>query len=795
MPNTRWLKVKHDLFISKTRTALVVLSIAVGVFGIGALLSSRETMAVNLARSYATINPTTAVIYTEPFEDELVRIVKNAPYVNNAEGRYTLGVRVMIGEDEWRNLRLHAISDFNAIRINKVKSDAGEWPPALGKVLLERTAVSFLDAGVGDILEIETSDRKRHHLPISGTAYDMFQVPSSWQGQADGYITFATLAQLGQARKYNELYFVTSAPVKTREQAREVAGDLRDDTIEPQGIDVFYTEVYDPGKHWFQDPMNTMMMLMMIIGLFTIILSGFQVVNTISGLLRQQVRQIGIMKAIGARTNQVIGMYLILVLAYGVLALIIAVPLGFAGGYGLAVFTAGMFNLDIKSFIVTKWMLLIDIGIAIVIPLLAAMYPVLATTRVSVREAISDYGIGETTYHGGLLDRLIEGARRVSRPVLMSFRNIFRHKWRMALTLTTLVLGGAILISVMSVRTSLLLTLEDIMRNFIYDVEINFEDAQRSGRVVRQVEDIPGVAAAESWSVRGAVRVRPDDTENESIIVIAPPAGSNLIKPKMMAGRWLKSGDTNAVVISSSFADAEKDVGIGSEITLKITGKESKWKVTGIATAQAMGSVVYVDYGYLSRTLKERGMARRVVVETTEHDPKTQIQVATMLERHFRRVGPSVSNIETNNGTRQRIGSQFDLLVIFLMIMALLLAVVGSLTLMGTMSLNVIERTKEIGVMRAIGADTGSVLKVVIVEGVFIGIISWVLAATLAIPLSRLLSYQVGVLFLKAPLSYIYSFDGAGIWLLASIMLGAIASVLPARRASQISVRDVLAYE
>jgi putative ABC transport system permease protein len=111
------------------------------------------------------------------------------------------------------------------------------------------------------------------------------------------------------------------------------------------------------------------------------------------------------------------------------------------------------------------------------------------------------------------------------------------------------------------------------------------------------------------------------------------------------------------------------------------------------------------------------------------------------------------------------------------------------------MSINVLERTREIGVMRAVGASDGSVMKIFIVEGLFIGLLSWLVGAILAWPIGKLLSDAVGVAFLQAPLNYTFSIPGMLLWLAIVLVLAALASVLPAWNASRLTVREVLAYE
>jgi putative ABC transport system permease protein len=173
----------------------------------------------------------------------------------------------------------------------------------------------------------------------------------------------------------------------------------------------------------------------------------------------------------------------------------------------------------------------------------------------------------------------------------------------------------------------------------------------------------------------------------------------------------------------------------------------------------------------------------------------SQRELAKALEEHYESVGMQVGNTQISATERAQIESQFNVLVVFLLIMAILLAVVGGIGLMGTMSLNVMERTREIGVMRAIGATDGSIFKIVVIEGIVIGLLSWLIGAVLAYPLSVGLSNAVGISILQAPLSYQFSLYGAGLWLVVVVILAAAASLWPARNASRVTVREVLAYE
>jgi putative ABC transport system permease protein len=139
--------------------------------------------------------------------------------------------------------------------------------------------------------------------------------------------------------------------------------------------------------------------------------------------------------------------------------------------------------------------------------------------------------------------------------------------------------------------------------------------------------------------------------------------------------------------------------------------------------------------------------------------------------------------------------SAFDIILLVLVIMAGLLAIVGGLSLTGTMGMNVLERTREIGVLRAVGAANSAVRKVVVVEGIVVGVMSWVFATLLSAPVGRVLAGAVVQSVLKAQTNFQYSVVGVIIWLAIVVVIGILSSLGPARNAVRLSVREVLDYE
>jgi putative ABC transport system permease protein len=279
--------------------------------------------------------------------------------------------------------------------------------------------------------------------------------------------------------------------------------------------------------------------------------------------------------------------------------------------------------------------------------------------------------------------------------------------------------------------------------------------------------------------------------------MFAPHVGdSGLIRsPAISEGRWLTPEDDNAVVVPSGLFQNEPDLGLGKEVVLKIYGKEQSFKIVGAYLGSTFASIIYANYNYLTKVANRVGEADALLITTQVHDAAAVEAESEALEKYFEHIGLRVSSVTTLPNERAEAEVAFDAIVALLLVMAILLALVGGLGLMGTMSINVLERTREIGVLRAIGAPNRGVAQVFILEGITIGLLSGLMGALLAIPMSQGLNQVVGGRMMGAPLTYAYSMPGLWLWLVVVLFLSALASFIPARNASRMTVREVLAYE
>jgi putative ABC transport system permease protein len=802
MLKARWYKVINDLFGNKTRTLLIVLSMSVGLFALGIILSARTILSEGLAESFAAINPSSGTVRTsELFDENFLESVRSMKDVQDADARRNISARIQTKSGEWKNLTVFVVADYDDIRVNKVAADSGAWPPPEREILIERVALSVIDAQVGDVMLIRFPNDVERRIRIAGTAYDPAQLPAQIDGTPYGYITFDTLEWFGESYGFNELHVLATHP-EDKVWAQQVVNRVKDKS-EKSGYTIPLSMTAEPGQLPMNDVLQGILLLMGLLGVLSLFLSIFLVVNTVSALLTQQKRQIGVMKAVGGSTFQILGMYLMMVLAYGVMALLIAIPLGMVGARELSSALAGFFNFEIYSMEVPPQTFLIQVVIGLVLPVLASLVPFISSLRISAAEAMSVYTMSKGRFGKNWIDQLLSGAnlwftRNLAvRSILLSVRNTFRNKGRLTLTLITLTLGSATFISVFNMRASLDSTVEDMIRWFNCDTMLTFDRTYRADKVELEAQNVPGVTQTDVWIHLPTRLVRMDESESGMIYMFAPTVTSDslIVSPTIAEGRWLAPGDDNAVVVPSAFLQDEPELHLGGDIVLKIYGKKHTFKIVGTYVGMAFLPVMYANYDYMTKITNRIGEADALMVSMQSHDNVYVNATSSVLEDHFENVGIRVSMLTTINTERTEAQASFDAIVSLLLVMAILLALVGGLGLMGTMSINVLERTREIGVLRAIGASNRGVAMVFILEGIVIGLMSWAMGALVAIPMSQGLNQALGQAVMGVPLTYSYSMPGLWLWLFIVVFLSVLASFIPARNASNLTVREVLAYE
>jgi len=806
----RWRKVFHDLIDNKGRTLLVVFSIAVGVFSIGVIAGAYQIISNDMSASYSVNKPANIELRMSNFDENVLESLQNERNVADVQARRVFNMRVRVpGTEKWTTLDMVAFEDFEKNSINLLTPIDGTAMPKKREVLLEQDALQDLNVGIGGRLEFQLPDGSAKTLPVTGIVQDTAAGAGDFLASPYGYITLDTLPYLGQPKLYNRALAIVSKGGDDIFHIRAVGAALKE-KLEKNGTTVIRMRFSETHKHPLADTINAILGILMALGVLIVFLSSSLIANTLSALLNQHLRHIGVIKLVGGQRKQVFYMYLTLIMVFAILALMIAIPLGGQGAYGLALFIAGELNFNLLGYRIVPMALLIQVLVGLLVPLIAGLAPVIKGSRITVLRALS----------GGLADEERQakaGKERVSwfdwmqvkttrilagrgihipRPFVISLRNTFRRKSRLVLTLFTLTMGGAIFIAVFNVRVTLHDYIGQIGKYFVADVSLDFDQPYRLDEIKQKVQAVKGVIDVEGWQFVSGDLLDEYGNVLENINMFGPPAASKLVQPILLEGRWIQADDVRKMAVSEGAKKYFPKLKPGDFLKLKIEGHNEVWQVIGIFRfVDREGVLAYAPYEYVSQMndLANRSSSFRLVTE--QHDRPYQNAKAEELDKYFRALGYKVRIAQAGRASLDTAVKSLDTLVVFLLIMAILTALVGSMGLTGTMGMNVLERTREIGIMRAIGADDRAVMRTVIAEGVVIGMISFVLAVLLSIPFTYLLSTIVSLAVFQSPIAVVFTYTGYAIWLGLVLALSALASILPARNAARLTIREVLAYE
>jgi putative ABC transport system permease protein len=792
----RWSKVLADLWDNKSRTLLVVLSIAVGVFAVGTIANAFQILSVDIDASYAAVNPANITIRTEPFDEGFLDSVKRMPGVADAEGRRHLIVSVVQEGQARENLELVAIDHPAESRINLLESKGGRPFPGEKEMLIGFDAMNDPGYRVGDLLSIELADGTRRDVSVVGIAADQSAEMSPNQ-MTLGYVAHDSLEWLGETALYDRLIVTVSGDANDQAHIEAVAAAV-EEKIERSGREVRRTLTAISSEH----PMR--MMVLAILGVFgalgvlVMLLSGSLIFNTLNALLAQNLRQIGVMKLIGAQSFQILGMYLVLILLFGFLALLIAAPVAALAGYGLSWFLAFLMNANLQGFRVIPSTVMIQFVLSLLVPLAAGIVPVNSGSKIKVRRALSNDRPGDAPAVSGLWQRLGLWLPWISRPIMLSIRNTFRRRGRLILTLVTLTVAGAVFVAVFNVRVSMQAYMDEMMQHFMADLTLTLERPYRTSSVEQVALRVPGIEHIEGWSGAGAEILDRNGDILEHLAITAPPAGSTLIDPEITVGRWLLPGDDRAIVTSEAIRSTFPDIVPGDTVRLSLSGgPEEIWTLVGMFSFPSFvgDPLAYVPLESLSGAQRAPSHLTSYRLVTSDRSVAGQMRTGAALDQYLRARGFNVSGVQTGAELQEMSAQMINVLIVLLLMMALLTAIVGSIGLTGTMGMNVLERTREIGVMRAIGAVDSAVIKSVVIEGAFIGLISWAIAVPLSFPISYLLLAIISTSMRIGQIAVAVTPQGMAIWLGVVLVLTTLACVWPARNAARLTIREVLAYE
>ncbi|MEO8673489.1 MAG: ABC transporter permease [Tahibacter sp.] len=795
----RWTKIRRDMANASDRLLMIVVALAVSIAAVVTMMTASAVLMREVPRNYLGTNPASAQLELDTdVSEDLLRQVRQRPGIAAAEAASAVVGRIQVSPGEWMPLRVFVVPDLAAQRINRPDADTGAWPPATGAMLIERSALPLSRTAIGDSATIQLPHAGVRSVVIAGTVHDPGVAPA-WQEQTIyAYASADTLASLGETPHLDLLKIVVSEGATDVTSIERTARDLSG-WLTSVGYRVHEARIPPPGKHPHQGQMNGVIQMLLAFSLLALGLGAILAATIVGGLLAQHVRQIAIMKAIGASSRQIASLYLGMVSVLGLVALAIGLPLGIVAGRGFVTVVAELLNLRIESMALPAWLFGSTVLLGLGAPLLTASIPIALAARRTVRAAMDDHGIQFQPGRGGWLTRW--HLRDAS--LTLALRTMFRRRTRLLLTLSLLAGAGAMFITSLNLKSAWESNVTQAITDRHFDIELGVQEDAPTEQLSAMAAAVRGVIRVESWSGVAAsiaksgemevVQRYPDGGHGGFALRSAPP-DTTLIAHHMSEGRWLKADDTDGVVINSGARGlAFRGVTLGDAITLQIDHQPVRLTVVGFMRELLTPGAVYVTPAMFGRATGQisRSNTLRIALDASGRDRADAVahEIGQALERDH--IG--VKSMITEKRFAAAEGGHVYILVFALGFIAIMMAVVGLLGLASALGTGIIERTREFGVLRAIGADSAAILKSVLAEGLMIGILS----VFIALVFSLLLSAQVGRVLASIssqPLNPQLTASGALAWLAIVLVGSVLVSIIPARRAARLTIRETLSH-
>jgi putative ABC transport system permease protein len=792
----RWKKVIADFWENKARSLLIIASIAIGIFAVGVVGVGYLIIPDSMIATYLATNPANIQIQTEVFDEELIQTVEKLPQVLDVEGRMTFTAKVQNpANGNWLSFSVIAVDDASKQKIKTLTPSEGKLNLGKKEILITQDSLETLSVKPGTELEIQLADGSQQTFTVAGTVYDYSSDLAITFNERTGFINLESLDYFYLPRLYNTLIIRVEGDQNDLTHIEEVAS-LVSGEIEEIGRRILSQSIARSTDQPFANYTNAVAIIIGFIGLFILVLSSALIVNTMNALMAQHIRQIGVIKLVGGLRNQIIGMYLVLVVFFSLISLLFAIPASAFVGRILCEQILPVLNGKLMTdnlFIFIPEVIILQSFVAILIPILAALRPIIQGASVPIHKALTSSLINHRE-KPGKLDHWLDSIRSKDGIITLGIRNTFRQKGRLLLTIFTLSLGCAIFISVFNVELSLNKQIERVLQYNQADIFINLEQEYLIEEVNHQLQNVPGVVYAEAWLATSALLKTPATIEN--VLLDAPPQDSNLVKRVVDEGRWVQPDERNTLAVNDAFWNNYPELKPGDQIVLEIAGKEEYWTIVGIFHYTGLNQkYAFTSFDNLANILKTPNHSLSYRVETREHTLDYQMQMANLIDEHLTSKGIKVSSITAREEIVKQGLEKIEVLIFVLLFLSVLTGIVGGIGLSGTLSLNVLERTAEIGVLRAIGAYDAIITRLITFESLVIGLTSYVLGILASIPISYILANLVNVAIFKAPSPFVMTPKGIIIWFFILICLSLIASYIPARNAVRLTIREVLAYE
>ncbi len=318
----QYKKIIEDIFFNLSKTVLIILAIALGVFGVGIIIDSYCVTDREMTASYEATNPSSFIITVDNPDEILEQLLKENDEIDEYELRKNILSRVGTQEDSWCEAKIQVISNWDKISINTIYPLTGNEVPGIDEIIFEKSSLSVVNLNIGDIVNVKTPQNSMQQLKISGTVQADGTNPAWMHKEVLAYISEDTMEALGVSYDSCEILITVTGDRTDKTYISSVAKDLHSE-LNNYGYNISCISIPTPGDHPNAAQMKSILLLFRMFGILSLLLSVMLVFSIISSIMKEQVKQIAIMKSMGATSWQITIMYYLFVIILGIVASII----------------------------------------------------------------------------------------------------------------------------------------------------------------------------------------------------------------------------------------------------------------------------------------------------------------------------------------------------------------------------------------------------------------------------------------------------------------------------------------
>ncbi len=765
-----------DVTRRRLRTLLVVLGIAFGVLGLTAINITSNSLNESIAFSANRASAPDFSFNVQAVDASLASTLAAVPNVKTVQF-YTEYITRWHTSTTPVSIDIVAYADFHDVKINTFELTSGRLPGP-GEVVMESSDRQLQNFAIGDRMTVETAHGLQQ-LRVVGMVRTPGRPGAGFLSFATAYMSTDGLSRITGITSANHIDVQLRDTRQVNATARELASLLRTHHI------VIFS-AFTPGSNIVQTASNAVFAIMRVLAIIALILTSFLIINTVTTLIAEQIKIIGTMKALGGTRQKVMRSYLLSVGIYGVVGTILGIGLGIFAGYEFLLYLANLFTLDLGAFQVPLSTLLTSIAVGISVPVLAALLPLWLGTKITVREAITSYGVSNGKHAPSRAPK--QRMMWIPQTTRLGMRSMFRKRGRAVLTLVALMISGIAFLSVSATADSFTTGLNQFVDTYHMDALVGTQPLPYD-QLRAQMLSVPNVASVERFDDQFV------KTPHGQVDLEGVETDTHLYHYRLLAGRWFQGNEPGVLIISDTAA-AKLHVKVGDKLTFSNATDSATWTIIGEVidhnnSLSGGTAVTTIDNLYAFAKLPAN-LAAGFMVQARDPSPQAIERMANALDATLTRSGarPNIQTVQQIMASNQ---DQFQIVTAILYAVSAIIGLVGLLGLFNTLTISVLERRREIGILRSMGASGWRVARVFWTEGISLGVVAWIAALVAGIPAAYAFVNFIGSVLL--PLPFTFAPITLAIMLAFILLIATLASFAPALSATRVRVSDILRYD